>query len=64
MLKETSRGRASQLSPAKTFDQMSKPILLDPWKKYSGGLISEDDISNLLQFADTKKNGTKFSKHN
>jgi hypothetical protein len=52
------------LKQGKTLDQMRQAKILDPWKKYSGGFISEDAFLETLYNSLTGQKNGKFIKHN
>jgi len=64
MLKDTRAVVSEQLKQGKTLDQMKQARVLDPWKKYSGDFISEDDFLETLYYSLTGAKGARFIKHN
>ena len=63
MLKETREVAQNALKQGKTLDQMKQAKILDPWKKYSGGFISEDAFLETLYNSLTGQKNGKFIKH-
>jgi glyoxylase-like metal-dependent hydrolase (beta-lactamase superfamily II) len=64
MLKETRDVVQHALQQGQTFDQMKEAGILDPWKKYSGGFISEDAYLETLYNSLTGQKNGRFIKHN
>jgi cyclase len=64
MLKETRAVVQKALQQGQTLDQMKQAKLLDPWKKYSGGFLTQDTfLETLYNSLTSQKTGT-FIKHN
>jgi cyclase len=64
LLKDTREVVQNALKQGKTLDQMRQAKILDPWKKYSGGFISEDAFLETLYNSLTGQKNGKFIKHN
>jgi len=64
MLKGTREVVAKALKEGKTLDQMKQAKLLDPWKKYSDQMITEDAFLETLYNSLTGQKNGKFIKHN
>jgi cyclase len=64
LLKDTRQVVQNALKHGKTLDQMRQAKILDPWKKYSGGFISEDAFLETLYNSLTGQKNGKFIKHN
>jgi len=64
LLKDTREVVLNALKQGKTLDQMRQTKILDPWKKYSGGFISEDAFLETLYNSLTGQKNGKFIKHN
>jgi glyoxylase-like metal-dependent hydrolase (beta-lactamase superfamily II) len=63
-LKATRDVVANALKEGKTLDQMKQAKILDPWKKYSGGFVSEDAFLETLYNSLTGQKTGKFIEHN
>ncbi len=64
MLKSTRDAVENALRQNQSLDQMKQAKLLDPWKKYSGDFINEDDFLETLYNSLTGQKNGKFIKHN
>ena len=64
MLKETRGVVQKALKENKTLEQMKQAKLLNPWKKYSGGFLTQDTFLETLYNSLTGQNAGKFIKHN
>jgi glyoxylase-like metal-dependent hydrolase (beta-lactamase superfamily II) len=64
MLKETRDAVQKSLKDGKTLDQMKQAKLLDPWKKYSGELVTEDIFLETLYSSLTGQKTGKLIRHN
>jgi len=64
MLKETREVVQNALRQGRTLSQMKGDRILDPWKKYSGEVISEDAYLETLYNSLTSQKGGTFLKHN
>jgi glyoxylase-like metal-dependent hydrolase (beta-lactamase superfamily II) len=64
LLKDTREVVQNALKQGKSLDQMRQAKILDPWKKYSGGFISEDAFLETLYNSLTGQKNGKFIKHN
>ena len=63
MLKETWAAVEKGVQQGKTLDQLKQEKVLDPWKKWSGDLITTDVFLETIYNEQTGKPG-KFMKHN
>jgi len=53
MLKETREAVQTALKQGKTFEEMKRAGILDPWKKFAGDFITEDAyLEDALQLLD------------
>jgi glyoxylase-like metal-dependent hydrolase (beta-lactamase superfamily II) len=64
MLKETREVVQTALKQGKTFDDMKRSRVLDPWKKYAGEFITEDAYLETLYNSLTGRKNGKFIRHN
>jgi cyclase len=64
MLKGTRDAVENALAEHKTLEQMKQAKLLDPWKKYSGGFVTEDMFLETLYNSLTGQKTGKLIKHN
>ena len=64
MLKETREVVQTALKQGKTFDDMKRARVLDPWKKYAGEFITEDAYLETLYNSLTGQKNGKFIRHN
>jgi cyclase len=64
MLKGTRDAVENALAEHKTLEQMKQAKLLDPWKKYSGGFVTEDMFLETLYNSLTGQKTGKLVKHN
>jgi len=64
MLKETREVVRTALKQGKTFDDMKRARVLDPWKKYAGEFITEDAYLETLYNSLTGQKNGKFIRHN
>jgi cyclase len=63
MLKETSSAVQKAIDEKKTVEQLKEEKILEPWKKWSGGFIDQDNFIETLYNSLTGTNG-QFVKHN
>jgi len=64
MLKETRDAVQKALKDGKTLDQMKQGKLLDPWKKYSGEIVTQDVFLETVYNSLTGQRTGKLIKHN
>jgi len=64
MLRETREVVQTALKQGKTFDDMKRARVLDPWKKYAGEFITEDAYLETLYNSLTGQKNGKFIRHN
>jgi cyclase len=64
MLKETRAAIEKGIKQGKTLDQLKQEKVLEPWKKWSGQLISADAFIETLYNDLTGKKTGEFMKHN
>jgi len=64
MLKETREAVQTALKQGKTFEEMKRAGILDPWKKFAGDFITEDAYLETLYNSLTGQKNGKFIPHN
>lgn len=64
MLKGTREAVETALKEGKTLDQMKQAKLLEPWKKYSGDMVTQDVFLETLYNSLTGQKTGKLIKHN